>query len=74
MADQTDAPVCLTTVGNETLAAMIVAALDQRGIQARAVGELTSGFRAEIPGGVDVLVRRSELERALTVLEEIKQA
>ena len=74
MADDTDAPVRLTTAANEAMAAMIVAALDQRGIQASAVGGLTSGFRAEAPGGVIVLVRRSELERALAVLEEIKQA
>ncbi|MCH8804904.1 MAG: DUF2007 domain-containing protein [Planctomycetes bacterium] len=74
MADDTDDPVRLTTAANEAMAAMIVAALDQRGIQASAAGGLTSGFRAEAPGGVNVLVRRSELERALAVLEEIKQA
>ena len=66
-----DRPVVLSSVPSEAQAVMIVAALEDRGIQARTQGELTSGFRAEAPGQVQVLVRLSDLERAREVLDTI---
>jgi hypothetical protein len=64
----------LTAVPNEALAAMIVAALGHEGIMAHAQGSLTSGFRAEAPGNVQVLVRRADLDRARALLESIESA
>ena len=72
MADDPNRPVVLTTVPTEEQAAVIVAALDAQGIEAQAVGQLTSGFRAEAPGGVSVLVRQADLARAQTVLQAAK--
>jgi type III secretory pathway lipoprotein EscJ len=63
-------PVLLTTVETEAEAALLMAALRDRGIEARATGQLTSGFRAEAPGGVRILVRQSDLDRAAEVLRE----
>jgi hypothetical protein len=53
---------------------MIVAALGEHGIQARSVGGLTSGFRAEAPGVVEVLVRHIDFEQAQAVLREVTAA
>ena len=72
MADDPSQPVVLASFANEAEAAVAVAALEARGIQAQTTGALTSGFRAEAPGGVQVLVRRSELERARDALSEFK--
>ena len=58
----------LVSVPTEVEAAVIVAALERDGIQAVAAGALTSGFRAEAPGEVQVLVRRSDADRAGQVL------
>jgi len=74
MPDDPDRPVVLTAVPNEAHAAMIVAALGHEGIKAHAQGSLTSGFRAEAPGNVQVLVRQADLERARELLESIESA
>ncbi len=72
MADDPNQPVRLTTVPTEAQAALAVAALEQHGVHAQSVGELTSGFRAEAPGGVQILVRRADLERAQEALRAIE--
>ena len=72
MTDDPNQPVVLASFANEADAAIAVAVLETRGIQAHTTGGLTSGFRAEAPGGVQVLVRRSELDRARDVLGETK--
>ncbi len=41
----------LVSMPSEAEAALLVQALRSRGIPAEAVGALTSGFRAEAPGG-----------------------
>ena len=74
MSEDADEYVKLTRVIAETQAALIVAALIDRGIQTRQVGGLISGFRAEAPGGVDIFVRRGDLERARTALGEIESS
>lgn len=74
MADDPQRPVVLTTVETEGEAAMIVSALGERGIQARSIGGLSSGFRAEAPGGVKVLVRQADLEQAQAVLQAVEDA
>lgn len=74
MADDPHRPIVLTTVETEGEAAVIVAALGERGIQARSIGGLTSGFRAEAPGGVRVLVRQIDFEQAQAALQEVADA
>jgi len=72
MGQQGDDSTKLIEVRSEAQAALIVAALADAGISANAQGDLTAGFRAEAPGGVGVLVRRADLDRAREVLREIK--
>jgi len=72
MPDDPSQPVRLTRVPSEIQAALLVAALQDRGINAHAEGALTSGFRAEAPGGVDILVRKVDLQKAEAALREIE--
>lgn len=72
MADDPNQLAVLTTVPTETHAALIIAALDERGVQAQTTGELTSAFRAEAPGGVRIVVRQADLERAREALRDIE--
>jgi type III secretory pathway lipoprotein EscJ len=72
MADDPNQPVILTTRRTEAQAALIVAALRDRGVEAQATGGFTSSFRAEAPGDVRILVRRSDLERAREALRAIE--
>lgn len=69
-----DDPVVLTSVSFETQAAIIVAVLQDGGIEAYSTGGLTSGWRAEAPGMVQVLVRQGDLERAQQLLDEAQEA
>jgi hypothetical protein len=66
-------PKTLVWLANELEAAMIVNALEDQGIRATAVGGYTSGFRAEAPGGVRVVVARGDLVRAREVLAEARR-
>jgi hypothetical protein len=59
----------VASVPNEMEAGAIVNALEQKGIQAIATGEYTSGFRAEAPGEVKILVKSNEYEQAKQTLE-----
>ena len=73
MSDDPNRPVVLTTAPSEPQAALIVAALDERGVKAQTIGELTSGFRAEAPGDVRIVVRQADLERAQDALRAIER-
>ena len=73
MPDDPNRPVVLTTAATEAQAALIVAALEERGVQAQATGGYTSGFRAAATGEVRILVRQSDLERARDALRAIKK-
>ena len=64
MADDPNRVAVLTTVPSEAQAEMIAAALEAEGLDARTTGALTIGFRAEVPGGVQVLVRQGDLAQA----------
>ena len=67
-------PVVLANRPNETLAVLLIGALEQEGIRAMMEGHLTAGFRAEAPGQVRVLVRAEDLEQAKLILEEFDSA
>lgn len=71
MATHDDEAVVLASLASEYEAVLMVSALEARGITAYAAGALTSGFRAEAPGDVKVMVPRSELEAARAVLREL---
>ena len=71
MHDPGKNPETLLSVPNDLEAAMIVSALAGHEVDATTAGEYTSGFRAEAPGEVKILVRRCDLERARRVLEEL---
>lgn len=61
-------PVMAAGAANEMIASLIIAKLAANDIEAHAEGALTSGFRAEVPGGVRVMVRQSDLERAQEII------
>jgi pentatricopeptide repeat protein len=63
----------LTSVPHEFEAEMIVGALHRYGIQAASTGGFVSNFKAEAPGNVRVLVKRSDLERAVELLDEMQE-
>ena len=67
-----DDPIVLARVAHDTEAAIIVNALKRRGLFAKSAGEFTAGFRAEAPGDVKILVRKSEMAAAREVLEDIR--
>ena len=64
-------PETLVSVPNEFEAAMIVSALAAHDIDATTTGNFTSGFKAEAPGDVKVLVRQSDLMRAKRLLNDL---
>jgi hypothetical protein len=65
--------VVLVSVPNEIEAAAVAAALEQNGIQTIIAGGYTSGFKAEAPGDVNVLVKQSDADRAKQALREIRE-
>jgi pheromone shutdown protein TraB len=69
MADHSDHIVPLTSAPDEMEAGIIVAALEEHGIKATMSGVYTSGFRAEAPGQVQILIAERDLARAQEVLE-----
>ncbi len=72
MHDPQNNPVNLLSVPNDLEAAMVVSALAAHEVDATTAGEFTSGFRAEAPGLVSVLVRQRDLPRAREVLSELE--
>ena len=58
----------LASLPSEPLAALLVARLRSQGIRAEMSGVLTSGFRADARGGVQVLVLPEDAARAREVL------
>ena len=63
----------LTSAPTEMEAGIIVAALDENGIRATMAGQTVSGFRAEAPGWVQVLVAEEDVPRAQALLAEVRQ-
>ena len=63
-------PVVLALMPSEPQAAILVAALEGEGIRAEMSGTLTSGFRADAPGDVKILVMPEDVQRAQAILDE----
>ena len=63
-------PRVLVSVPDEFEAAQIVHILAEHGIRATQTGGYTSGFRAEAPGQVSVIVRQADVVRAEKTLAE----
>jgi hypothetical protein len=72
MTNDPDSPCVLLSVANEIEAGSILTALADYDIEASTVGGFTSGFKAEAPGSVQILVRRADLDRANRALAEIR--
>lgn len=62
--------VVLRRVPDELTGLLLVGELESRGIAATTIGGLTAQLRAEAPGLVSVLVRRSDVARAEAALSE----
>lgn len=73
MSDDLNRTVVLTTAANEAQGLMIVAALEAHDVRAQVMGALTSGFRAEAPGDVKVIVLLGDLERAQSAMQAIEE-
>ena len=72
MAAQPNDPTKLVQVESEAQAQLIVAALADEGIEARTEGGLIARFRVGAPANVDILVHRSDLDRAREILRNMK--
>jgi hypothetical protein len=64
----------LTTVPSEQEAAIIVAALNDEGIDACYMGETTANFRAGVPGQIHVYVSEAEFRHAKELLEATERS
>lgn len=65
-------PEVVASFPSEIEASTLVAALEEAGIKAMAIGEHVSGFRIEIPGQVQVVVKLEDLPRAQALYNEIQ--
>ena len=72
MTPDPNRPEALLSVPNEIEAAALVSALAEYGIEAFAAGGYTSGFKAEAPGNVTVLVKHVDMDRTQQALAEIR--
>ena len=68
------APRKIRSFPNNYEADLLVAQLAELGIEAKAVGGFVSGFQAESPGYVDVVVANQDFENAQQLLELPKSA
>ncbi len=74
MTDHTEHEmVHLTSTPTEMEASIIIAALEDDGIEATMTGNFTAGVLAEVMGWVEVLVPEEKLARAQEVMNEVKQ-
>jgi hypothetical protein len=74
MTTDPESPEVLLRLYDEIEAATVVGALAEDDVKAFAVGGYTSGFKAEAPGAIDVMVRHVDIDRANRALAEIRDA
>jgi hypothetical protein len=72
MTTDPNSPTVVYSADNAIEAAAIVTALEAEGIETTTTGSYTSGFQAEAPGTVQVVVRQSQAEKALAILERLE--
>jgi len=73
MTSDPNRPEVLLSAANEIEAAAMATALAEYGVEAFAAGGYTSGFKAEAPGNVNILVKHADLDRAREALAEIRR-
>ncbi|MEO8494534.1 MAG: DUF2007 domain-containing protein [Planctomycetota bacterium] len=73
MTSDPDSPTIVYSADNAIEAGAIVTALEAQGIKTTTTGSYTSGFQAEAPGQVQVVVRQSQAELARNVIERFEQ-
>ena len=66
--------VTLAVFTEDMLAQMLAEALESAGIQCEIEGGVTSGFRAEAPTVVKVIIHRNDQKKAQAVFEEWEHA
>lgn len=67
-------PRVLASFPEPIQAAGLVSVLAAEGIVGRSVGDFTSGFQAEAPGTVDVLVSDGDFAKATRIVEQYAQS
>jgi len=72
MTTDPNSPTVVYSADNAIEAAAIVTALEAEGIETTTTGSYTSDFQAEAPGTVQVVVRQSQAEKALAILERLE--
>ncbi|MBC8356706.1 MAG: DUF2007 domain-containing protein [Planctomycetes bacterium] len=72
MTSDPDSPTIVYSAANAIEAAAIVTALEAEGIEATTTGSFTSGFQAEAPGEVKVVVRQSQADKARRTLDQLE--
>lgn len=70
-ADDPTNPMKLETFNDNYRASALVAQLKERGIHATAVGGYVSGFQAESPDYVDVVVPQAEIDNSKLLREQL---
>jgi hypothetical protein len=73
MTDDPNDPEVLFTAANEPEAASVIAALAEHGVEAFGSGGLAFAGTIGLDGGVEVMVKRAELDRARQALAEIRE-
>jgi|CXWL01.1.fsa_nt_gi hypothetical protein len=73
MTSDPNSPTVVYSADNAIEAGAITTALEAEGIKATTTGSYTSGFQAEAPGPVRVVVRQSQAAQALHILEQLKR-
>lgn len=73
MTSDPNSPTVVYSADNPIEAGAIATALEAEGIETTTTGSYTSGFQAEAPGPVQVVVRQSQAEKALHILAQLEQ-
>ena len=73
MTSDPNSPTIVYSADNAIEAGAVVTALESEGIEATTTGSYTSGFQAEAPGQVQVVVRQSQADKAHNVIDRLKQ-
>jgi hypothetical protein len=73
MKTDPNSPTVVFRADNAIEAGAIVTALEAEGIETTTTGTYTSGFQAEAPGQVQVVVRQSQADKARGVIERLEQ-